>query len=125
MNDPRVTLASSRCTQPGWSYQTLSRKLGDTQGTEITAWDGAGWFAPSYAAMYPPPYATHVDIEASVGSVPVAIAGPSFAGARSSRHVTDQLLSPGRGHAASLGPGRLVRTQRPARARTHRGWWRR
>jgi hypothetical protein len=53
--------------------------------------------------MYPPPYATHVDIEASVGSVPVSIASPSFAGARPARHVTDQLLNPSRGHAASLG----------------------
>jgi hypothetical protein len=69
----------------------------------VRAWDGREWFAPSYAAMDPPPYHVHVDIQAAAGSEPPSIAAPSFAGAESVRRVSDVLLNPNRTRAASFG----------------------
>jgi hypothetical protein len=53
--------------------------------------------------MIPPPYHVHVDIEASAGSPPPSVAGPSFAGADAVNHPSDVLLNPNRGVAVSFG----------------------
>ena len=55
----------------------------------MSAWDGTRWFFPGYAPRDPPPYLVHVDIEASVGTVPPAIV-PWREGAH---RVTDALLN--------------------------------
>lgn len=102
-NAPHITIASSRCSLPVWSYETFAPLPGETPGTRIDAWDGREWFTPSYAPMIPPPYHVHVDIEAAAASPPPSILGPSFAGAQPVDHVTDVLLNPSRGQAVSFG----------------------
>ncbi len=102
-NAPHVTIASSRCTLPAWSYETFARLPGPSAGTRISAWDGRAWFASSYATMIPPPYHVHVDIQASAGPPPPSVAGPSFAGAEAANRPADALLRPERGVAVSFG----------------------
>ena len=98
-----MTIASDRCTLPLWSYEAFAPQLDRTTGTRVSAWDGREWFSPSYAAMDPPPYHVHVDIQAAAGSEPPSIGGPSFAGAEATHRISDVLLSPDRAHAASFG----------------------
>jgi hypothetical protein len=98
-----VTIASSHCTLPVWSYEVFAPQLGRTAGTQVSAWDGTEWFSPSYAVMDPPPYHVHVEIQAAARSEPPSIAGPSFAGAERAQRISDVLLNPNRAHAASFG----------------------
>ncbi len=93
-NAPHITIASSRCSLPGWSYETSVPLPGQTARAQVCAWDGTGWFSPSYAPMDPPPYHVHVDIEAAGGSPPPSILGPSFAGSEGVNRVTDALINP-------------------------------
>jgi hypothetical protein len=102
-NAPHITIASNHCSLPVWSYETFSPLPGQTAGAQVSAWDGDGWFAPSYAPMYPPPYHVHVDIEAAAGSPPPSVLGPSFAGAVAVNRVSDALLNPNRRRAVRLG----------------------
>ena len=53
--------------------------------------------------MNPPPYATHVDIEASAGSLPWSIASPASPEPNQHPTLLTSLLNPSRGRAASLG----------------------
>lgn len=102
-NAPGITIASSRCTLPLWSYEVFAPQLDRTAGMHVSAWDGREWFSPSYAAMDPPPYHVHVDIQAATGTEPPSIAGPSFAGAEATHRVSDVLLNTNRNRAASFG----------------------
>ena len=98
-----MTIASRRCTLPGWSYEVFATRLGRNAGTQVRAWDGREWFFPSYAAMDPPPYHIHVDIQAAVGSGTPSTSSPSFTGAKAALRVNDVLLNPNRVRAASFG----------------------
>jgi hypothetical protein len=102
-NAVHITIASSRCTLPVWSYEVFAPQLGRTAGTQVRAWDGREWFSPSYAAMDPPPYHVHVEIQAAAGLGTPSTASPSFAGAKAALRVTDVLLNPNRARAASFG----------------------
>ncbi|MEO8969579.1 MAG: hypothetical protein ABI427_18855 [Solirubrobacteraceae bacterium] len=102
-NAPHITIASGHCSLPVWSFETFAPLPGQTPRAQVSAWDGSGWFSPSYASMAPPPYHVHVDIEAAGGSPPPSILGPSFAGAEGVNRVTDALLNPSRGRAVRLG----------------------
>lgn len=89
---------------PVWSYENFAPLPGFPNGArQVSAWDGTGWFTPSYAPMFPPPYHVHVEIEAAAGSQPPSIAGPSFAGAEGANRVSDAFLNPSRGRAVSIG----------------------
>jgi hypothetical protein len=100
-NAPHITIASSRCTLPGWSYETAARALGSAGAAQhLTAWDGREWVTPGYAPLTPPPYFVHVLIEAARNTQPPLIEP------RSSTPVhnpTDALLRPTRADAVSLG----------------------
>jgi hypothetical protein len=102
-NAVHITIASSRCTLPVWSYEVFAPQPGRNAGTQVLAWDGREWFSPSYAAMDPPPYHVHVEIQAAAGSATPSTAGPSVAGAEPAQHATDVLLNPNRARAASFG----------------------
>jgi hypothetical protein len=102
-NAVHITIANRGCTLPVWSYEVFASQLGRTAGTQVRAWDGREWFSPSYAAMDPPPYHVHVEIQAAAGSEPPSIGGPSFAAAEAARHVSDVLLNTNRDRAASFG----------------------
>lgn len=102
-NAPNMTIASSRCSLPVWSYETFAMLPDQASDTQVSAWDGRGWFFPSYAPMDPPPYHVHVDIEAAAGSPPPSILGPSFAGAVDVNRLMDALLNPDRARAVRLG----------------------
>jgi hypothetical protein len=102
-NAVHITIASSRCTLPVWSYEVFAPLPGQSAGTHVRAWDGSEWFSPSYAPLNPPPYHVHVDIQAAARSQPPSIAGPSFARAETARRITDVLLNPKRTRAVSFG----------------------
>lgn len=102
-NAPQITIASSRCSLPVWSYEVFAPQLGRSARTQVTAWDGRKWFSPSYAVMDPPPYHVHIDIQAAARSEPPSIAGPSFVEAEPAHRVSDALLNTNRARAASFG----------------------
>lgn len=102
-NAPYLTIVSSRCTRPDWSYEVLAPIPGQTAPSTVTAWDGSRWFVPAYAPLNPPPYQVHVDIQARPGGASVALAGPSVIGARPAGRITDALLNPARTRPAWLG----------------------
>ncbi len=102
-NAVHLTIASSRCSLPVWSYEAFAPLSGRTARTQVRAWDGREWFSPSYAPMDPPPYHVHVDIQAAGGTEPPSIVGPSFAAAKGAHRVTDVLLNANRARAASFG----------------------
>jgi hypothetical protein len=107
-NAAHITIASSRCTLPVWSYEVFAPLPDQTAGTQVRAWDGREWFSPSYAPMDPPSYHVHVDIQAAVGSGTPSTASPSFAKAQTARRVTDVLLNPSRSRAVSFGRVRWI-----------------
>lgn len=103
-NAPHITIASRRCTLPGWSYESSAPLPGvPTGGTEqVSAWDGTEWFVPSYSPRTPPPYLVHVDIEAAAGSATVTVAG--LGQPQHVDRVTDTLLNQNRApRAVSFG----------------------
>lgn len=97
---------SRRCVDADWSYENgkplplLTVGKGNV-GRGVSAWDGTQWFVPAYAAMDPPPWHVHVEVGASVGSLPGA-GGPPYA-AEGAHRVTDALLDPNRRQTVSLG----------------------
>jgi hypothetical protein len=92
---------SRRCVDAVWSFEDGKFLPLFTPGHRVSAWDGTEWFAPASAAMDPPPWHVHVEIEASVGSLPAA-GGPPLR-AEGAHRLTDLLLSPRRTRAVSLG----------------------
>jgi hypothetical protein len=97
-----VTLfPSNRCVFAEWGYEVVAPLPGLTTGKQVSAWDGTKWFVPQYAPMEPPPWHVHIDIAASVGSLPSA--GGAGTRAQRAHRVTDALLNPSRSRAVSLG----------------------
>lgn len=103
-NAPHITIASRRCTLPGWSYESSAPLPGvPTRGSEqVSAWDGTEWFVPSYSPRTPPPYLVHVDIGAAAGSAAVTVA--DLGRPQHVDRVTDTLLNQDRApRAVSFG----------------------
>jgi hypothetical protein len=92
---------SRRCVDAVWSFEDGKFLPLLTPGHRVSAWDGTAWFAPAFAAMDPPPWHVHVEIEASLGSLPAA-GGPPLR-AEGAHRVTDALLNPKHRRAVSLG----------------------
>ena len=115
-NAPHITIASRRCTLPGWSYESSAPLPGvPTKGSEqVSAWDGTEWFVPSYSPRTPPPYLVHVDIGAAAG--PAAVMVADLGRPQHVDRVTDALLNRDRApRAVSFGrvrwygrPGELL-----------------
>lgn len=103
-NAPHITIASGRCTLPGWSYESIAPSPGvPTGGSEqVSAWDGTEWFVPSYSPRTPPPYFVHVDIGAAAGSAAITVA--DLGRPQHIDRVTDALLNQDRApRAVSFG----------------------
>ena len=101
-NGGAMPLTSHRCVAADWSYEASGSLPGLTPRSRLARWDGRRWIAiPAEAGMEPPPVHVHVDIGASVGTPPVAVAtAGSPAGGDPA---TDALLNPARTRAVSLG----------------------
>ena len=116
-NAPHITIASRRCTLPGWSYESSAPLPGvPTKGSEqVSAWDGTEWFVPSYSPRTPPPYLVHVDIGAAAG--PAAVMVADLGRPQHVDRVTDALREPRpRAPGGLLRAGPVVRAARRAAA---------